>query len=88
MKMAPRQIDLHIDEVVLHGFDGLEGTALRPALERELARLLTEHGLPHSWVADARIVRLNGTALKALPNAAAPEVGRQVACAVYGGLKR
>lgn len=88
MKTNPKQIDFHIDEVVLHGFDGLDGAALHPALERELARLLTERGLPQAWTAEARIARLEGGAFTASPHASAPEVGRHIARAVYGGLKR
>lgn len=87
MKMTPRQIDFHIDEVVLHGFDGLEAAAFRSALERELARLLTERGLPQTWTVDAHMAHLDGGHITAAPNVAALDVGRQVARAVYGGFK-
>jgi hypothetical protein len=88
MKTHSQQIDLYIDEVVLHGFEGLDGAAVRAALQRELARLLAQRSLPSAWTADARIPRLEGNAFTATPGAGALEVGRQVARAVYGGLKR
>jgi hypothetical protein len=80
------QIELRIEELVLHGFAPGERYAIGEALERELARLLGEQGVPPSWNRDADIPRLNGGVLRVHSGARPMAVGAQVAQAIYGSL--
>ena len=71
--LRPRQIEVHIEELVLHGFDPLARWSVADALENQLRGLLAERGLPPAWLASPE--RLT-TASKA---------GEGIAEAVYRG---
>ncbi|MET0646930.1 MAG: hypothetical protein ABW208_09945 [Pyrinomonadaceae bacterium] len=83
--MRPGAIRLHIDELVLHGFEPADRAVLGAALETELARLLAA-GDAESLTRANQISRLDGGAFE-MPTHASPEVaGTRLARAVYGGL--
>jgi hypothetical protein len=44
--MKPQRIELHIDELVLHGFEHSDRHAIGEAIERELTRLLGAGSVP------------------------------------------
>ena len=48
--MNPREIDVHIEELVLHGFEPANRWLIADALERELHGLLTVKGVPSQWL--------------------------------------
>lgn len=79
-------IELHIEELVLHGFEGYNKHQIGEAIEREIARLLQERGLPASFSMEANLGRLNAGSLTMQPNAKAATVGSQIAQSVYKGL--
>ena len=85
--MRPGNIELHIEELVLHGFDPGDGRRIGSALEAELTRLLTEQGLPPSLARGAEIEHLRGERFEVTPDTAPEEIGGHVARAVYGGLR-
>lgn len=85
--MTPN-VHLHIDRLVLDGFDPLDRGALGAAVEAELARLLAEEGAPPALHRDARVPRLDGGTFDLPPGAGAETVGKQVAHRVYGVLGR
>ena len=48
--MRPHAIDLHIESIVLHGFEGVDRDALAGALEQHLSALLRDTArLPIEW---------------------------------------
>jgi hypothetical protein len=78
--MSPREIDVHIEELVLHGFAPGGRWQIGDALEHELRQLLAEKGLPAAWrtnpeTLNASAIRLTGSA----------ETGKQLAGAIYQG---
>jgi hypothetical protein len=82
------KIDLHIEELVLEGFHPADRHRIGAAVERELARLLGERGLPAGLATPGEIARLDGGSFE-MNRITTPEgLGRQVAGAVYGGLKK
>jgi len=82
------KIDLHIEELVLEGFPPGDRHCIGAAVERELARLLAERGLPPGLAQGADLPRLDGGSFEIKPGGWAEDVGGQMAGAVYGGLKR
>ncbi|HEX8336386.1 MAG TPA: hypothetical protein VF621_06625 [Pyrinomonadaceae bacterium] len=83
--MRPGAIKLHIDEVVLHGFEPADRAALGAALETELARLLAA-GDPTALTGASQVARIDGGAFE-MPRHTAPDVaGTRLARAVYDGL--
>lgn len=80
-------INLHIEELVLHGFASGDRYRIREAVQHELARLLTEQPLPSGLAEPAESGMVNGGAFR-LTNGAKPAViGTQIAAAIHGGLK-
>lgn len=79
-------IELHIEELVLHGFEGYNQYGIGEAIEREIARLLQERGLPAAFSAGINVDHLNAGTFTVQPNAQANTVGNQIAQSIYKGL--
>jgi hypothetical protein len=86
--MKPKNIELHIEELTVHGFSGADQSHIGEAVKKELSRLLLERGVPPSIVRDAETARLDGGEFEVKPGSGAEAIGAQVARAVYGGLSR
>ena len=84
--MIPQNIEVHIEELVLHGFASKDRYAIGEAVQQELQRLFTEQGLPESLAAGYEIAALNGGAFPVKPGTKANKIGAQVAQSVYAGL--
>jgi len=88
-------INLHIEELVLHGFAPGDRYAIADAVERELSHLLaqqpapfTSAGIPPTWVRDLGNLRLDAGAFNVAHGSRAASIGAQIARAVHGGLTR
>ena len=84
--MKPENVDLHIEELVLHGFEPADHNRIGEAVQRELSRLFVEEGVPPSLARESGIDRVDGGAFEAQPGSGAEDIGALVARAVYGGL--
>jgi hypothetical protein len=81
-------VDLHIDELVLHGFSPRDRYRIAGAVESELARLITDRGLPFALRQDADIGSLEGNDID-LPAGTRPDVaGKRVAHEVYRRMEK
>jgi hypothetical protein len=81
-------VELHIEELVLHGFAPGDHYHIGEAVGRELQRLLSEEGVPASLTSLDRVVRLDGGAFRLSPDSTPQAHGYQIARAIYGGLKQ
>lgn len=98
--IAPRRFDerpairsgpsfeLQIDELVLHGFGTMQRYAIQDAVERELTRLLVEHGAPTELTRDVDIAHLKGGEINVSTGSSGEATGIQLARIIYGGLGR
>jgi len=84
----PHLVELHIEELVLHGFAPGDRYRIADAVERELARLFAEQGVPPALAQEAEVAQLDAGAFKIAPGARGEAVGAQVAHTVYGGFSR
>ena len=46
---APREIEVYIDKLVLHGFSQVDSWQVSDTLRHELGGLLAAHGIPRTW---------------------------------------
>jgi hypothetical protein len=79
-------IDVHIDELVLHGFDPRDRLAIGDAVHAELTRLFAEPGVTgptRSWSAE----HVNARAAR-VQHASPVHTGHEIARAVHGTLAR
>lgn len=90
--MSGPNIELHIEELVLHGFERGDRYSIADAFERELVHLLAgqiaEQGLPSSLAHNAENARLDAGAIHIAPNSKPGSIGVQIAQTVYGGLTK
>ena len=87
-RSAPRaSIELHIQELVLHGFDARDRHRIRDAVERELGRLLAEQGLASAMIGKAEIAALDPGTFSVTPDANPENTGGLIARAIYKGLR-
>ena len=86
--MKPANVELHIEELILHGFAPADRYRIGASIERELARLFSASDVPPSFAQNIEVDRLDGGAFQVAPGARAETIGAQVAQAVYGELHR
>ena len=84
MDLTP-DVRVHIEELVLDGFAPRDRYRIGEAVERELARVLAERGVPPSLLADSAHARLDGGAFALAPGLAPEAIGDRIAQSVYGG---
>jgi hypothetical protein len=80
-------IEVHIEELVLHGFAPSDRNIIGSGMERKLSRLFTEEGLPPSLGRTQAIVYLDSGSFKEAPELGGEAVGVEVAKAVYKALQ-
>jgi hypothetical protein len=86
--MKPYNIDLHIEELVLHGFAPGERATIGAAVQRELTRLFTEQGIHPSLGSGCEAERVDGGTFQVQSGAKGNVIGTQVAQVIYKGLEQ
>ena len=81
-------VELHIEELVLHGFPPGDRHRIGDAVERELSRLFAERGVPHSLVQGGEVAHLDSGAFEMARGTEPAVIGGRVARTVYEGLDR
>jgi hypothetical protein len=84
--MTSGEIEVRIDKLVLFGFSSTDRLRIAAALERELARLLAESGVPEGLAGGAQVEAIDAGSFVRGALATPVSIGGQVAQAVYGGL--
>ena len=79
------QIEIQIDELVLHGFAPGDRHSIGDAVQHELMRLIAEQGLS-SLNHNVEIARVNGGAFDVKPGTRSETIGAQIAQSVFQGL--
>ena len=86
--MKPKNIELNIEELVLHGFSPGDRYSIGEAVERELTLLLADQSVLQSLERGREIAYVYGGAFEVAQGSRAQVVGAQVAKAVYGRLRQ
>ena len=76
---TPSAIELHIEELVLHGFPAGDRFGIGDAVQQELARLLGEQGLPGVMAHPVNIDRIDAGAIQVGAGARPRMIGTQLA---------
>ena len=80
--MNPREIEVHIEELGLHGFPRSARWQIADAIENELRQRLTKDGVPVAWQSSPR--QLDAGSIKSNTHAG---LGAEVARAIHGGAR-
>jgi hypothetical protein len=81
-------VEVHIKELVLHGFAPGDRCRIANAVEHELARLMGEGGPPESLKNPLALERIDGGAFNLKAGSEARAAGTEIAQAVYRSLRR
>lgn len=76
---VPAELELHIEELVLHGFAAGDRFHIGDALQQELLRLFSEKDLPAMMASTGNIERMDGGTLKVASGAKPGAIGAQLA---------
>lgn len=83
---APARVELHIEELVLHGFPSGDRFSISDAAQQELERLLVEQapqGITHGPL---NVNRVNAGSFNVKADARGSTIGTKVAQAIHRGL--
>ena len=80
-------IELHIEQLMLHGFAPSDRHRIGAAIQQELARLLAEQGIPPGLAQGKTIGQLDGGAFEMKAGTSPRVIGAHIAQAIYGGLQ-
>jgi len=86
--MSQQRIELHIDELVLHGVAPGDAHQIGLAIERELGRLLSMHGLPSSLSTERSMDAMDGGRFTMTAHARPVSIGQSIAGSVFKGMSR
>ena len=82
-------IKVHIERLVLEGLplERRHGPQVQAAVEAELSRLMSDGGLGPELAGGGAVPSVRADGVKSIGGSPA-QIGRQIAKAVYGGMKR
>lgn len=80
-------IDLHIEQLILHHCPPGDRERVGAAVRRELERLIADGGLSRSLLKGADIARIDGGGFEATSGTSAETLGGQVAKEVYESIQ-
>ncbi|SPE40617.1 conserved hypothetical protein [Candidatus Sulfopaludibacter sp. SbA3] len=83
MALKPQAVELHIEELVLHGFAPGDRLSIGDSVQRELSRLIAERGLHGLAGGSLAIERLDGGAFQVAPGSRPGTIGTQLAGAIH-----
>ena len=86
MDSRSENVEIHIEELVLHGLERIDASTLATGLKQQLTRLLVERPLPQTSTRSERIVQVESGKLGHSGDASAAATGRAVAEAIHKGL--
>ena len=81
-------VQIHIEKLVLYGFESVNRARLDAALRAELTRLLADGGTPGALGTTGHRPVLDAGPIRAAPDASPEMLGAQIAQAIHGGLGR
>lgn len=82
------KIELNIERLILDGLplEKRHAPVVRAAVERELTRLLTLHGLGHEWRSGGAVPKVRASGIQLAKETPPNRLGRQIAQAVFSGI--
>ena len=83
-------VNLHIERLIVDGLeiDPSKRDSFKAGIESELTALLTAGGVGETLSAGAALPRVEGPAIQLQPDNSTPQLSRQIAGSIYGGIGR
>lgn len=81
--MNPKNVELHIEQLILLGFAPGDRYRISAAIEHGLAQLIAEQGIPPTIAREGEITSIDGEKFNIAPDTKAEAIGAQIAKSVY-----
>jgi hypothetical protein len=81
-----KNIEINIEELVLEGFALFDKSNVANSLERELTRLMNEHGIPASLTKDSTVSLINAGMFRTNETTGSDSLCGQIANSIYARL--
>lgn len=81
--MKPREIEIHVEELILHGVEPANRWLVADAFEQELRGLLGVNGVPFVWLSSPQ--QIEGAKLSSANLKLPAQTGAAIARATYRG---
>jgi hypothetical protein len=81
-----RNIDLHIEELVLDGFPAQDKELITLAMQQEITRLINNGKTPAALIQNNNLSRIDGGSFQVKPGDSPGTTGIQIARSLYRGL--
>ena len=79
-------VELYIDEIVLHGFAQRDRQAICEAIQTELTRLIMQQGVASTLNQGHAVAKIDAGTVMVQPGMQPDAIGTQVAHSIYKGL--
>ncbi len=86
--MRNRDFEIGIDKLVLEGFTVEDGERIKGSVERELTRLLVDHGIAGGLTESYDMAGVKAEQIAMELSATQASGGKQIARAIYGAIKK
>jgi hypothetical protein len=87
MEMKQPDIEIQIDELVLHGFPPMNNRRMKEVVEAQLSLLVRNGDMHQSLRVDSSIDQSPAVTMTIRPHATAAAIGKQIARSIYRGMK-
>jgi hypothetical protein len=87
MDLRSANLELQIEELVLHGFAPGDRYLIGAAVQAELSRLFAEQGVPRSLGQSSEVPALNMGDVQVVSGMKPAAIGSQIAQSIYGGFQ-
>lgn len=84
--MKPRDMHIHIEELVLHGFAPGDRARIADGVGRELERLFAER-VPRQWERSQSIERVRASSIQLAVAEPAERIGEKIARSIHSAAK-
>lgn len=84
--MSQKEINLHINKMILHGFNGVRHDELHQAVQKELQRLISSQGHLSNVQESRSAKKVSVRPIKTARNIRARTLGQRIAGSIYKGV--
>ena len=85
--MKHPDIEIQIDELVLHGFPPMNRRLIKEAVETHLARMFLDGRMYQGFTEDKTIEKSHAVSINLKSDSTPGNIGKQIARSIYGEIK-
>ncbi|MCB0806149.1 MAG: hypothetical protein KDC05_10155 [Bacteroidales bacterium] len=80
-----QSIEINIDELILEGFPYIDRDKIGNSIRNELAKMISEKGMPNAYLDSQQISTVNGGSFFISKGSTPNSIGKQIAKSIFEG---